>query len=83
MVTSSSQCPHRALWPSTWPHMRRQVGLTMSSSARDWEGGDAEGRVEKRPWQRQCAKHQGHLGEEGESSFCKRNNICGVGAEHL
>lgn len=31
----------------------------------------------------QCAKHQGHLGEEGESSFCKRNNICGVGAEHL
>ena len=47
------------------------------------ERGDVEGRVEKRPRRRQCAKHQGHLGEEGESSFCKRNNICGVGAEHL
>lgn len=28
---------------------------------------------------RQCAKHQGHFREKGESSFCKRNNICGVG----
>lgn len=84
-VTSSSRCPRRALRPSTQPHARKQVGFSTRSSARDRGSGgvDAKGRVEKRPRRRQCAKHQGHLGEEGESSFCKRNNICGVGAEHL
>lgn len=82
-VTSSSRCPRRAQRPSAQPHARRQVGLSSCSSARDRGRGGVEGRVEKRPRQRQCAKHQGHLGEEGESSFCKRNNICGVGAEHL
>lgn len=69
---------------SASPSARGHVGFSTRLSVRDrGRGGDAEGRVEQRPRERQCAKHQGHLGEEGESSFCKRNNICGVGAEHL
>lgn len=63
------------------PHGAGQPSHGAASKAVGMRG--RGGQSGKETSRRQCAKHQGHLGEEGESSFCKRNNICGVGAEHL
>lgn len=73
-------------WCCPYGACDRPYGAGLPSHGAASKGAGTRGRGGqggKETSRQQCAKHQGHLGEEGESSFCKRNNICGVGAEHL